>query len=257
VTLAGIGYRRAHRDALLGADAGPDCLEIIPSHFFGGDAALAPLAERYPLVFHEVGLSIGTVEDSAEWISRMSSLVRLARPKLLSDHLALTRSATIDLGHLCPLFYDEETLAHVVARVRAWQAIFEVPIALENIAAPFVLPGAPMTEACFFRRLVDATGCGILMDLTNLVVNAENHGFDARKRLEEYPLEAVMQVHLAGGRRESGFYVDSHDAPVDEASYALLDAVKRRARDLVAVVVERDDKLPALAELVGEARRAS
>jgi uncharacterized protein (UPF0276 family) len=34
----------------------------------------------------------------------------------------------------------------------------------------------PQTE--FFTRLVTSTGCGVLLDLTNVYINSVNHGFD-------------------------------------------------------------------------------
>ncbi|HUJ58178.1 MAG TPA: DUF692 domain-containing protein [Kofleriaceae bacterium] len=259
---AGIGYRRTHRDALL-ADAGerPALLEIIPGHFFGEPEALAPLAARYPLVFHEVGLSLGTADAgsaaSRALVARIRALIDLARPALVTDHVAITRSpGGVDLGHLCPLWYTREALALVGDRVRALQDRFGVPVALENIAAPFALGEAELTEAAFFGELCAATGCGMLLDLSNLIANARNFGFDAAARLADYPLEAVVQVHLAGGSDDRGFWVDSHDAPVGDDAFALLAQLRGRARSLVAIVVERDDRVPPLPELVAEARRA-
>jgi hypothetical protein len=253
---AGIGYRRAHREALLAGD-GPELLEVIPGHFFADPEAIAPLAEKYPLVLHEVGMSIGTVKDdlSRATLQRVKALVQIARPLLFSDHLAMTRANGIDLGHLCPVPYTHGMLDLVCDRVRAWQDLLGVPIAIENIAAPFELP-ADMSEPEFFARLVERTGCGMLLDVTNLVVNGRNHGFDPQARADQYPLEAVWQVHLAGGYVSKDFWIDSHSEPVDEASFALLRGIAGRARDLRAIVVERDDKIPPLAELVAEARRA-
>ncbi len=257
---SGIGYRSAYRGALLEGehDGRPELLEVIAGHFFASAGLLEQLAASYPLVFHEVGLSVGTAEAGAidrGIAARVRHLVERARPVLLSDHLAMTRSGGVDLGHLCPLWYTFETLARTVDRVRAWQDLFGVPVALENIAAPFVIPDADMSEAEFFTRLVDATGCGMLMDVTNLALNANNDKADPFLRLSEYPLESVWQVHLAGGIREGDWHVDSHSEPVDALSFRLLAALRARA-PLRAIVVERDDKLPALAELVAESRHA-
>jgi uncharacterized protein (UPF0276 family) len=259
---AGIGYRKAHRRDLLEApgDARPRVLEVIPSHFFADPDALAPIADAYPIVFHEVGLSIGTSPADPTGraiLERIRALVRIGRPALMSDHLAITRSpGGIDIGHLAPIFPTEEALANVIDRVRAWQDALGIPICLENIAAPFVLDGADMSEADFLARVVDATGCGVLLDLSNLLANAHNFGFDAATRLADYPLEAVWQAHLAGGAVHRGFWVDSHDAPVGDASYRLLAALRDRAK-LRAIIVERDERIPELAALVAEANRAA
>jgi uncharacterized protein (UPF0276 family) len=255
----GIGYRRAYRDALLGDGPRPSVLEVIPDHFFADPDALAALA-TYPIVFHEVAMSIGTADDgrpTRAMIDRIRPLVDIAKPVLFSDHLAITRSPSgVDLGHLCPIWHTDVTFASICDSIRAWEDIFGVPIALENIAAPFMIPDEDMTEAQFFCELVEATGCGMLLDVTNLLANAHNFGFDPVTRLADYPLEAVVQVHLAGGVVHKGFWVDSHSEPVADASYELLAKLRERASNLVAIIVERDDRLPPLPELVGEARRA-
>jgi uncharacterized protein (UPF0276 family) len=255
VTIAGISYRHAHRDALLAGAPRPIVLEVVPDHFFADPDALAPLAERYPIVFHDTAMSLATAGDSSiakARLARIAALAKIARPILFGDHLAMTRAPSgVDLGHLAPVWLVPEVLALVCDRVRALADVLGVPVVVENIAAPLALPGATMTEPEFFARLVERTGCGMLLDLTNL-----RCGADAAR---DYPLEAVRQIHLAGGRRDrDARWIDSHDAPVDDDAFALLRAVAPRARASVrAIVVERDGAIPPLDELCAEAARAA
>jgi uncharacterized protein (UPF0276 family) len=258
----GIGYRQPHRDALLTGEPRDIVLEIVPDHFFGEPAAIEPLAARYSLVFHDVALSIATDGDGAlarARLARLRELVARARPVLFSDHLALTRGPSgIDLGHLAPVWLVPEVLDLVVDRVRAVQDVLGVPIALENISTPFAIPGAMMSEPEFFARLVDRTGCGMLLDLTNVLIDSRNHGFDPLVRVREYPLTAVRQIHLAGGHRgRDQIWVDSHSRPVDDASYALLGEIARSRLPVVTIVVERDHHLDSLDALIAEARRGA
>lgn len=254
---AGVGFRRAHRRALLAAEGPrPALLEVFPCHFFADPEALAPLAERYPLVFHDVGCSVGGTEEDPERLGRIAALVRAARPALFTEHLALTRADGVDLGHLGPVWYTRAVLDGVCDRVRRWQDVLRVPVALENIAAPLVLAEGDYDEPGFFAELTARTGCGLLLDVTNLALNALNFGFDAPRRLAEYPLHAVWQVHLAGGHRHGEWWVDSHSAPVGAESLDLLAAL-RGVAPLRAIVVERDDALPSLADLVAEADAAA
>ncbi len=260
----GIGYRRAYHDALLSAPPPerPRVLEVMPDHFFADPRGIAPLAAEYPLVFHDVGLSLGTApggagRESASRLARIRSLARDARPVLFTDHLAMTRSPSgIDLGHLCPIPYTREALVVVADGVKAVEDALGIPVALENIAAPFVLEGE-MNEPEFFARLVDATGCGLLLDVTNLLYNARNDEGDPETLVLEYPLDAVLQVHVAGGVRENGRWVDSHSEPVDQECLTLLARLAGRMPRLRAAIVERDSKLPPLAALVSESRRAA
>jgi uncharacterized protein (UPF0276 family) len=238
---------------------------VIPEHFFGRPDALDALAARYPLVFHSVGLSIGTAvvdplgdDVTRAYLERLRGLVRRARPLFVSDHLAFTRSPSgLDLGHLCPLPCGDATYALVAARVRAWQDALDVPIALENIAHPFTWPDTA-TEPALFARLARETGCGLLLDVTNLLYDARNFGDEPAAALERYPLDAVWAVHLAGGVRAARdrFWLDTHDHPVDEDAFALLPRLRGRA-PVRAAIVERDRHVPPLPELCAEARRAA
>lgn len=257
MTRAGVGYRAVHRAALLAGEATPAVLEVMPDHFFARPEALAPLADICPLVMHDVGMSVGTAgPDDVERMARVRALVDIARPRWFSDHLCLSRGPDgTDLGHLGPLWYTESLLTQVVDRVRRWQDALGVPIALENITAPFVFPGADFTEAAFMRAVIDATGCGVLLDLTNLWINAQNGGFDPVARLRDYPLDAVVQVHLAGGVARGDWWIDSHTEPVDAQSYAMLAALRGHA-PVEYIIIERDDGIPALPTLLDEAAQA-
>jgi uncharacterized protein (UPF0276 family) len=262
----GVGYRRAHRSALLGAGPGPDVLEVMPEHFFAHPEELDALAERYPLVFHSVSLSVGTAvsdprgdELTRTHLERLRPLVARGKPLFLSDHLAFTRAPNgTDLGHLCPLPCTEEAYTLVAERVCVWQDVLDVPIALENIAHPFLWPGDVMSEPRFLQRLCEETGCGLHLDVTNLLYDARNFARSPEALLMDYPLEHAWALHLAGGihSQRERFWHDTHDQPVDEEVFALLPSL-RGVAPLRAAIVERDRRLPALGELVSEAQRAA
>jgi len=255
---AGFAYRRRYHQTLVDSPSVP-VLEIMPDHFFADPESLDAIAERYTLVFHDVASSVvtdGTSDFEVARLRRIRELVRQAKPIIFTDHLALTRAPNgLDLGHLAPVWYTKAALAQTVARVQQWQDVLQIPVALENITAPFIIPDADYTEAEFFHEVVRLTGCGILLDLTNLVINGRNFGFEPHERMLDYPLDAVVQVHLAGGLRHGAWWVDSHSTPVPEETYALLAALQGLA-PLATAIVERDDALPAIEKLTAEASRA-
>ena len=259
---AGVGFRRHQRAELLARGPGPGCrtLELIPEHFYGDLDALDALADAFELVIHGVGLSMGTpLAGAAEapLTARLEALGRLAarcKPRLVTDHLATTLSPEgVDLGHLGPVPLTEAGRQTLCDRIRDLQDRVEAPVALEITAQPFELPGATLDLPTLTHQLVEATGCGLLMDLTNVLYNSRNFGFDPYERLAAYPLEAVWQVHLAGGHQApDGWWVDAHDRAVGEESVALLDALAARA-PLMTIIVERDDRYPPPADLIAEA----
>jgi uncharacterized protein (UPF0276 family) len=129
------------------------------------------------------------------------------------------------------------------------------PLILENISYTLRLPGAEMSEAEFLRRVCDATDCGLLLDVTNLFVNSHNHGFDARRWLEDAPLERVVQLHFVGTEMKDGRRIDSHAKAVDAEIWPLLEEVLARTQTRGAIL-ERDEQIPPLRELLPELRIA-
>ncbi len=238
-------------------------LECIVENFAGraGEAELVRLRSALPVLLHGVGLSLGSAEGTEEARLRHAArLVEIVEPPWFSEHIAFTRAGEIDVGHLAPLPFHRAAVAALkrnVAQLR--RALPGVPLLLENIAYPFVLPGSEMTEAEFVRAVLDETGAGLLLDLENVHANARNHGYDPYAYLESLPLERVAEVHVAGGTEEpaggGAFYADTHNRPVPEATWKLLEWLAPRTA-LQVVILERDDDLPPFADLLGELDRA-
>jgi uncharacterized protein (UPF0276 family) len=256
---AAVSYRRSWRSVLLDPSfEGPDALEVVADHFFaeGRLAELEALAERYPITVHDVGCSLAGGGPSEARLARLARVVRAARAVGFSDHLALTVSPSgVDLGHLLAPWPTEDVLEAVIQGVRRLQDALDVPVAVENISAAFRPPGS-MSEAELLTRVVERTGCGLLLDLTNLLLDARNDGRDPRVAARELPLQAATWAHLAGGRADGDWWIDSHSSPVDDASFELLAAVAGSIR-LQGVIVERDHHLPRVGELIAEARRGA
>ena len=168
---------------------------------FRGPAQLDQLREvvdAFPVIPHGLGLSIGTAGPiDKEYLDQIKRVSDLTRSPYYSDHLCMTRAAGIDLGQLAPLWFRDDVLRPTIDRVNEVQDELGKPLVLENVTYLFEILGADMSQAEFFHRLVDATGCGILLDVTNVYTNAVNHHFDPALFMAEMPLHSVVQVHLA------------------------------------------------------------
>ena len=117
-----------------------------------------------------------------------------------------------------------------------------------------------MSEPTFLREVLRRTGCGLLLDVTNVHVSCTNHGRDPGSYLRELPLDNVGEVHLAGFARDADgagdpLLIDSHGSAVDEAVWSLYASVVTRL-GAVPTLLERDNDVPSLANLLEEAARA-
>ena len=96
-------------------------------------------------------------------------------------------------------------------------------------------------EVAKVAGLAARTGCGLLLDIHNLYVNARNHGFDPVGFLGELDLSRVAEVHIAGGNELVGMYTDSHAGACPEPVWELLDHVVDHAPQLRGVTFEFHD----------------
>lgn len=256
---AGVSYRGAwrwdvirHRDEL-------GVVECMPEEVAGetGLRDLVLIRQAVPVLLHGIGLSLGSADGlDPERVRHVAQVAEAVQPPWFSEHIAFTRAGGVEIGHLTPLPFTREAVATVAANAAELKAALPgLPLLLENIAYPFLLPGAEMTEARFIRAILETADVGLLLDLENVHANALNHGYDAFEYLESLPLERVVEVHLAGGLWSEGRYVDTHTRPVPEESWRLLEWLVPRT-GIRAVIIERDDDLPPFGDLLAEVRRA-
>lgn len=253
--MIGVGYRRELADWIDSNPSEVGCLEIIAEHFFdGGEDRLRNLAARFPLCIHGLGLSLGTPGPlDRETLDYFVRVAELADARWVSEHVAFTRTAEVDLGHLNPVRADAETIAVIADHAREVAEACNRPLLLENITTDLRLPGS-MPESEFLNRLCEAADCGLLLDVTNLYINAKNHGFDARQWLREIDPGRIVQLHVVGYSVSNGRWRDLHAEQIQDDLWALIDDVLAYA-PVQSVILERDQNFPAPAEITGELRR--
>lgn len=257
---AGLGYREPFRAELFLRPGAVDFLEIVADHYLDASheklEELELLASRFPLIPHALDLSLGSAEGlDPAYVNRLARLVNRLNPPWWSEHLSLTRSGGVEIGHLSPLPFTREAIDAVCRNVEAIRRRIAAPLILENITCPFLLPGAELTEAEFLTEVTERTGCGLLLDITNLHINAVNHGYDAWEALAQLPLERVVQLHFVGGHQEGDVLIDSHSGPASPEVWALMEAVVART-PVKGIILERDEELPPFSELEAEVSRA-
>ena len=257
---AGLGYRRALHGLIEKRRKDIGFLEVMPEHVVEGSAtsrkALLDLAGTFRVVTHSVTLSVGTATGAdLAFAAKMQEVSERLDAAWASDHLCFTKVGDQHVGQLTPIPFTSEALKAVVANTKAVMATMPGrPFLLENISQYFQFKRADLSEPEFFSEVVKRTGCGVLLDVTNLHNNAANLGLDPGRYLDQFPLDAVVQVHLAGSERIGGKLLDTHGGPVLEPVWKLLDRVVEQS-DVRAALVERDQTFE-LGDLFGEVERA-
>ena len=252
----GLGLRVDHYEALLDEPGNVEWLEIVSENYLvpGGRPLrwLERFRERFPLVMHGVSLSIGGTDAlDLNYLDQLAALARHVQPAWISDHLCWTGVEGVNLHDLMPLPYTEEALGHVVDRVRRVQDRLGRRILLENVSSYVSFAQSQLTEWEFLAEVAGRADCLILLDINNVHVSAHNHGFSPLDYLDGLPASRIQQFHLAGHEQGGALLIDTHDAPVVDAVWALyVEAVRRFGH--VSTMIERDDHIPPLAELRAE-----
>ncbi len=256
----GVGLRTAHFDHLLANWPAVDWFEVVSENFMdsGGRArhVLDEIVARYPVVAHGVSMSIGSADPlDRDYLARLKRFVDEIDPAWVSDHVCWTGVAGLNTHELVPIPFTEESLAHVVQRIRIVQELLERPLVLENPSSYVTYVASTMTEWEFLARMADEADCGLLLDVANVRVSSVNHGFDALEYLRALPPDRIVQMHLAGHEDVGTHIVDTHDRGVCDEVWELY-GVACELTGGVSTLIEWDDRVPPFEEVHAEALKA-
>jgi uncharacterized protein (UPF0276 family) len=262
---AGVGLKAAHYRDALAETRRPAFLEVHAENYLhaGGPAHryLESLRRDHALSIHGVGLSLGgpCLPAAAELAARRALIDRYEASSF-SEHLAWSGLPLHYLNDLLPLAYTPESLQRVVNHIDATQQALGRRLLIENPATYVGFSDSTFSEPDFITEVVRRSGCGLLLDVNNIIVSAINHEFDPVAYLQGLPLHATGELHLAGHALKSDsagrpLAIDTHDGPVQETTWQLFE-VALRATGRVPVLIEWDAQLPEWAVLMHQAHQA-
>lgn len=262
---AGAGFKTVHADAILADDYRIGFLEVHAENYMGAGGhphrILTHMRENFPLSIHGVGMSIGSEKGiDAAHLARLKSVVERYDPALVSEHLAWSTHDDSYFNDLLPVPYDAETLTRVVDHIDHIQEVLGRKILLENPSTYAAFERSTMSETDFIREIAKRTGCGLLLDVNNVLVSAVNHKFRPLAYLSTFPLDLVEEIHLAGHAEDidddgDRLLIDAHDRPVDDEVWKLYDVVIGHTGPL-PTLIEWDNDIPDWSVLRHEAQLA-
>lgn len=281
--LIGVGLRHDHYDDALKSPANIDFIEVHAENFFAAGGAthalLGDIGQHYEISLHATSLGLGSALPAPQvQLEKFSNLVERYQPILVSDHACFSWAESngnhMHAGDLLPVPFNDESLSIMVANVKRAQAALGRQILVENLSAYIALPGSTYSEAEFLVKLCQQSGCRLLIDLNNIIVNAINSPLldsqsvhstqvkvkpltQAKKWLENIPPSLVGEIHLAGCTPvgEDQLMIDDHSHPVSDDVWQLYRYAIAKF-GAVATLIEWDNDLPSWQTLVQEAEKA-
>ena len=260
----GIGLRHCHYRDFLAQARAVDFLEVHSENYFGAGGrdlyVLSTLRRDYSISLHGVGLALGSTGELAQaHLAKLKQLVERIEPVLVSEHLCWGAYAgeggARHWNDLLPLPYTDEALDLMAERVHQVQGALGRRILVENISSYVEYSAAQYSELEFINALARRTGCGVLLDLNNLYVNAVNHGGDALRELKSLDHRHVAEIHLAGHFAGEDCLIDDHGSPVTDAVWQLYEDYIA-SHGATPTLIEWDTAIPAIDVLLAEAGKA-
>lgn len=259
----GLGLRAPHYEEVVQNKPKVPWFEVHSENYFDECGLnrhfLREIAPHYPLSFHGVGLSLGSCDElSSHHLKQLKALINEFQPALISEHLSWTGTNGQFFNDLLPLPYTEEALNLFCQKVDCVQTELGQKILIENPTAYLQFAVSHMKEWEFLNQLQARTGCGLLLDLNNIYVNASNHDDSAATYLESINWSAVEEIHLAGFTvneyKDGAILIDTHGSRVHDEVWALYRQATIQTE--APVLIEWDTDIPDLTVLEEEAAKA-
>jgi uncharacterized protein (UPF0276 family) len=221
----------------------------------------------WPVTYHFLDANLEESESLDDaWMHDARTTAHWLGAAWLCGDAGLWHLGPRDRGHgvLMPPILSEESadeMARNVVRLRRATGFEVLP---ENPPAHVYLGELHLLD--YFARVGAAADCGLLLDVAHLAIYQRFAGCAPLEGLERFPLERVVEVHVAGasefvqgGRR---FVDDNHSPEPLPETWLLLEHVLARAPALRAIVYEcernrvedvlpRFERLAKLADRVG------
>jgi len=255
---AGISLKPEHFDQAISFQSNGLWYEVHIENYFmeGGPRRrfLNDISQKMPISFHGVGASLGgpNLPDLAH-LKKVKNLIDEINPALVSEHASWSKDQNTYFADLLPLPKTNEAMQQLIDGVDAYQNAIGRTISIENPTnyLPFI---SEMDEPEFLAEIAERTGCGLLIDVTNIYLSHVNTGINIVNYLDALPKNKVTEIHVAGFDQDENFgsklLIDSHGSKVPENIWTLLTSALERFQ--APVLVERDTNIPSFSELISE-----
>jgi len=263
---SGISLKPKHYKLILESTPEIGWFEVHPENYMGNGGAphkyLTEIRSLYPISMHGVGMSLGSATEIDEnHLNALCNLVKRYQPQMVSEHLSWSRFGNTYLNDLLPLPYTDESLEVIVNNIDKVQTAMGRNILLENPSIYLSFNNNTYSEPEFLNKLVKQSGCGLLLDINNIFVSAQNQGFDPYKYIREIEPEVVGEIHLAGHTVQEingiEICIDDHGSKVIEEVWRLFSFAIEFIGRRVPILIEWDTDIPELPVLIAEMTKAN
>ena len=201
------------------------------------------IATGLPATYHFLDINLDDPDDfEDDWLEDVRQLSRRLRPAWMCGDAGLWHFGKREPGQMLllpPILTDgsARALADGVRRLREATGYEVLP---ENPPGAVFLGNLHLLD--FFGRVCAYADTGMLLDCAHLAIFQRNHGHDPRTALDAFPLDRIVELHVAGGTERSHdgwtYVEDDHRPTVLPETWEIFEWVVPRCPNLRAVVFE-------------------
>jgi uncharacterized protein (UPF0276 family) len=213
-------------------------------HYRVSEAVLEQIAQ-FPQrkLLHGIGQPVGgTVDDPLEYLEPLRHVIERLDPEWISEHLSFNRTCNNgqckETGFLLPPRQSSAGIAKAVSNIKRYSQQVALPFAFETGVNYLRSRPDEVEDGAFFAAIAAQAECGILLDLHNLWCNERNGRQPVLDVVDQIPLERVWELHLAGGMKYEGYWLDAHSDAVPEQVVQIAAKVVPRLPNLAAIIFE-------------------
>jgi uncharacterized protein (UPF0276 family) len=250
---AGAGLRSKHFSHFIEHTPNVSWLELLADNYLDSHGILLEKLQtirgNYPMVLHGVNLSVGGTDPiNQHYLAEIKRLIDTLNITWFSDHLCWSSHNYIYYQDLFPLPFTQQTVTHVVERIKAVQDYLQQRILIENISSYLEFASNSLFEAECLAMIAEQADCYILLDVNNIYVNSQNHHFDATVFLDYLDAKRIKQIHLGGYTQQQSTLVDTHGEAVHDPVWLLYQTTLQRFGN-IPTNIEWDNNVPDWPEM--------
>lgn len=232
-----------------------ECLEVQAFRLYSISPRLVEsICQLRPTVISKGWLSLGTPGPlDVNRVRAFAAIVEGVKPLWISEPLGFSRTHEFAWETNLPVCPSPGSLNTIAEHAIQVMDVCQKLLLLETTASSIQARGS-IRAADFLNQICQKANCGLLLDVTALLVNALNHRFDPVDWLHQVDRRFILQLHISGYSRRGSRCFDEHLGAVQENVWNLVEEVLRYCSPR-AIVIEREGNYPPIFAIEHELAR--
>lgn len=200
---------------------------------------------QIPVIHHLSGVEPAGIQGvNTDQMKHQEAISQVLDARWCLEDIGIWNVGPYALPYFATPVLCQEVLEQTVEGIKAIQEISSIPFAAE--IPSFSIHAGDISLGDFFHQIIDQTNCHMVLDVSHVFSYAIYHALPFLDLLNSLPLDAVIEIHIAGGRvhpKHNWRYLDTHADPIIEPILTLLDAALKGCPQLRAVTFELGENI--------------